>query len=244
MSQAEELENQGELEKEEHDGSDELWLISYSDLMTLLFGFFVLMYAMKDSSPQQKQAVKESIERAITGNYQTQEEKITIELQEAVKKSTENLRLAEIEIDQPKDGLEITFRSNLLFASGSADLIPEMQETMKMVIEIISKNANNSEIQIAGHTDDNPIHTPKFPSNWELSTARAATVVKAFEYQAYTGHLLVAMGYGSTRPTLPNRDENGRPIPTNQEKNRRVVIKVVSANKATNSKVNSDESKK
>jgi chemotaxis protein MotB len=225
-----EVEENHRQESDNHEIGDEIWLISYSDLMTLLFGFFVLMYALSKTTTQQQQSSKEAIAKTFAGSYSTQDEVLAKELKKLAQKAKENEALGQIEVTQPKDGLEITFRSNLLFGSGSADLNPEMQATMKILVEIISKNVNKAEIMVAGHTDNNPIHSVKFPSNWELSAARAATVVKEFERNGYVPHLLVAMGYGSSRPTLPNQDENRKAIPTNQEKNRRVVIKVVSPN--------------
>ena len=81
-------------------------------------------------------------------------------------------------------------------------------------------------ITVEGHTDDTPIHTAQFPSNWELSTARAAAVVHFLLDQGIPARKLRAAGYADTFPKLPNRDADGNPIPENQAQNRRVVIKL------------------
>ncbi len=215
---------------EEHEAGEELWLISYSDLMTLLFGFFVLMYALSKAPKGAQDQAKQSISRSLAGSYVPDDSELAKEIKELAKKAEESEMLGQIEVNEEKEGLEITFRSNILFQSGSAELKKEIESTMKQLVGIILKSVKNAEIMIAGHTDDVPINTSKFPSNWELSAARAATVVKEFEINGYESKLLVAMGYGSSRPSYPNRSADGTPLPVNREKNRRVVIKVVSPN--------------
>ncbi len=221
-------EHDDEPHDEGHDGNDELWLISYSDLMTLLFGFFVLMYSMSKSTTTKQEKVKESMQKTFSGSYSATDDKLAKDIKNLAKKATESEFMGQMEITQPKDGLEITFRSNILFPSGSATLNPSVEKTMSTLIGLISSNVKDAEIMIAGHTDDVPINTEKFPSNWELSAARAAAVVKSFEKNGYAPQLLVGMGYGSSRPAFQNRTQEGKSIPSNQEKNRRVVIKVVS----------------
>jgi chemotaxis protein MotB len=214
--------------EEEHDAGEELWLISYSDMMTLLFGFFVIMYSLSKATPAQQEAAKKSMSRSLAGSYVPEDTELATEIKQLAKEAQDVDMLGQLEVDEPKDGLEITFRSNLLFDSGSADLRPQVRTIMKQLVGIILKSVNDAEIMVAGHTDDVPIKTVRFPSNWELSASRAATVVKEFEENGYRGELLVAMGYGSSRPSYPNRSADGTPIPANREKNRRVVIKVVS----------------
>lgn len=214
--------------QEEHEIGDEVWLISYSDMMTLLFGFFVMMYALSKSTQAHQEEVKKAISRSLAGSYVPEDSELAEEIKELAKKTQDTDLMGQIEVTEPKDGLEITFRSNILFGSGSAVLRKEVQGVMQQLVEIILKSVNGAEIMVAGHTDDNPIKTVNFPSNWELSAARAATVVKEFESRGYRSDLLVAIGYGSSRPSFPNRNKEGKPIPPNQEKNRRVVVKVVS----------------
>lgn len=139
---------------EEHEIGDELWLISYSDLMTLLFGFFVLMYAISKSTSSKQQEVKETIAKTFTGTYISTDSELAKELKELAKKTQDSELMGQIEVTEPKDGLEITFRSNLLFSSGDSQLRPEVQTVMKQLVGIILKSVRDAEIMVAGHTDD------------------------------------------------------------------------------------------
>ena len=197
-------------EEEEH-GDDEVWLVSYSDLMTLLFGFFVLMYVFASAKSGESEKVKEGLAKSFGGTYVPPYE----ELAEMLAQQAQDHPIMQmVEVQQPKDGMEITFRSNLLFPSGSSDLRPDVKSTMSMMAKMISKNVTDAEIFISGHTDDAPINTPRFPSNWELSGARASSVVREFIESGYDPKMLVAVGYAETRPAYPNRDKNGIPMAT------------------------------
>lgn len=117
--------------------------------------------------------------------------------------------------------------SSTFFASGSAVLSPAGKAALKPVIEKI-KDAkyNGYRVIVEGHTDDTPIHTVQFPSNWELSTARASAVVQFFIESGLSPQRLRASGYADAFPKLPNRDANGTALPENQSRNRRVAIKL------------------
>lgn len=118
--------------------------------------------------------------------------------------------------------------SAAFFASGSAEL---SEEGKKLLKEILDTQLNapgflDYQITIEGHTDDVPINTLQFPSNWELSTGRAAAVVRFFIEQGVQPQRLSASGYADIFPKTPNRDAAGNPMPGNQAQNRRVVIKL------------------
>tara|TARA_Y100000588_G_scaffold203789_1_gene217608 strand:- start:337 stop:639 length:303 start_codon:yes stop_codon:yes gene_type:complete len=81
-------------------------------------------------------------------------------------------------------------------------------------------------VDVEGHTDDAPINTPRFPSNWELSTARATGVVRFLISADVQPERLKAVGYADVRPKFPNRDLFGEPIPENRKKNRRISIRL------------------
>ncbi|MCB0384733.1 MAG: OmpA family protein [Bdellovibrionales bacterium] len=213
-------------EEEDH-SDDEIWLISYSDLMTLLFGFFVLMYVFASTKTGEAEKVREGLAKSFGGSYVPPQEELASQLKQKTEDGSHPI-MGQIDVQTPSDGMEITFRSNLLFDSGSSELKPHVKATMKMIAGLISNSVEDAEILVGGHTDDSPIHTRRFPSNWELSAARAASVVKEFISTGYDPKMLVALGYAETRPAYPNRDEKGLPIPENRERNRRVVIKVVS----------------
>jgi len=113
------------------------------------------------------------------------------------------------------------------FALGSATLSDEGKKALDAVIvSVQSDKFKDYTITIEGHTDDSPISTLQFPSNWELSTGRAAAVARYFLEHGVSPQRLRASGYADTFPKVPNRDAAGKPIPANQAQNRRVVIKL------------------
>jgi flagellar motor protein MotB len=105
------------------------------------------------------------------------------------------------------------------FDSGSAKLKPEGVKKLKQLsADLKAKAGADKDIRIEGHTDDRPIHTAQFPSNWELSSARANAVVRELHNDGINGEQLLAVGYGASRPAAPNTSAESR------AKNRRVEI--------------------
>ncbi len=128
--------------------------------------------------------------------------------------------------------LEIS--SAAFFDVGSAILSPAGKEILHDVAaNIKAEKFKDYLVTVEGHTDDTPINTSLFPSNWELSTARAAAVVRFFLDEGVPAQKLRAAGYADTFPKVSNRDANGRAIPENQAQNRRVVIKLEKIEKTT-----------
>ena len=124
-------------------------------------------------------------------------------------------------------GLNFEFKSTGMFALGSADFLPEAEPLLDRVAQLLSLfGTTNFNVEVEGHTDDVPINTTRFPSNWELSSARATSVVRFFIERGIDPTRLRATGYADTRPKAPNLDDSGRPIPANRELNRRIVIRV------------------
>lgn len=115
--------------------------------------------------------------------------------------------------------LEIEIRSDMLFASGSAELEPAAREAIDRLAEILSRFPNP--IRVEGHTDDRPISTSVYPSNWELSAARAATVVKRMAEHGVSPTRMSVLGFGEWHPVAPNDTEEGR------RRNRRVTVVVL-----------------
>jgi len=122
-------------------------------------------------------------------------------------------------IKQGEDWLELEMKSNVLFYSGEARLETAAVPIIGKVANILSASANP--IQVEGFTDNNPINTPKFPSNWELSAARAASVVHLLDRYGLDPSRMSAIGYGEFQPIADNSTEEGR------QKNRRVVLVVL-----------------
>ena len=138
------------------------------------------------------------------------------------------------DIEQRGDRITtLAISSAAFFDSGSAALNEAGQSILRDVaVDLKSDKLKDYQITVEGHTDDTPINTSRFPSNWELSTARASAVVHFFLDQGIPALKLRAAGYADTFPKAPNRDANGNAIPANQSQNRRVVIKMEKIDKA------------
>ncbi len=125
----------------------------------------------------------------------------------------------QVKLETTDKGVVIRINSPILFDLGEADLKPQAFPILDKIVDL-TKDWPNS-IQIEGHTDDLPIHTAEFPSNWELSTARAMSVLRYFLRKGLIRpQRLSAAGYGQYHPLVPNSN------PANRAKNRRVEIYV------------------
>jgi chemotaxis protein MotB len=131
-------------------------------------------------------------------------------------------------VEQQSDRLTtLQIGSTAVFGSGSAALSSAGKSILSDVaVSLRSPEFSAYHITIEGHTDDTPINTVQFQSNWELSAARASAVVRYFLEQGIAADKLTAAGYADTFPIAPNRNADGAVIPDNQARNRRVVIKL------------------
>jgi chemotaxis protein MotB len=146
----------------------------------------------------------------------------TLKTQGAAKIEQEGDRITTLEIN-----------SAAFFDSGSATLSNAGESILRAISAKLKwDELRDYRITVEGHTDDSPISTARFPSNWELSTARASAVVHFFLDQGIPARKLRAAGYADTFPKVPNRDANGAAIPANQAQNRRVVIQLEKIDKA------------
>lgn len=239
------------------------WLITYSDLITLLLIFFVLMYTMSQVDARKYAAIANSLSVVLTGQavsvLDTQGPSMVQgisgqqakegpgpapvtqgQLDEIKKMITEFINNKDVEISQEgtkgdkavtklsdhiiiyeqERGLVISFKDTLLFESGSDQLTPLAQK----VIREVGTNLVNipNYIRVEGHTDNLPINTPKFPSNWELSVLRASNVVHVLnEDVGIPAERLSIIGYGEYRPLVPNENAKSRAM------NRRVDIVIL-----------------
>lgn len=206
---------------------ESLWLLSYSDMMTLLFGFFVLLMSFSKIDVEAFEKVKKETTTLFGGEYQKPFQKMQDELKDQVKLQGVSDKALFNEFEK---GLTITFRGSVFFDSGSADLKPEAISLLKKVIPVVKKQNAKFNVVVEGHTDDSPIQSEKFPSNWELSSHRASAVLRLFEENGFQKNNLRAIGFADTLPVLPNRDVKNQVIPDNQSQNRRIVLKLVRAN--------------
>lgn len=127
----------------------------------------------------------------------------------------------QVEIKNVGDWLEVNIKASVLFASGSAVLSPQARTLLGQITDVLKDSTNP--IHVEGYTDNVPIETNLFPSNWELSAARAASVVRMFQSRGLQPERMAAVGYGEYHPVADNKTEEGR------AKNRRISI-IVSKN--------------
>jgi chemotaxis protein MotB len=204
------------------------WLVSYADMMTLLCGFFIMLFSMAKLDEPQYERVREALSKQFGGEFQSP-------AQEAARFMTQFIEQAglqqDTEIRAEAVGLSIIFRSRVFFDSLSAEVRPEGLDILNKLIGAIRKReemeGKKFRVVIEGHTDGRPVIGGAFPSNWELSGARAARVVRAFLSQGFAASDLVAIGYGDTRPELQHRNVDGSYNEEALGKNRRVVIRIL-----------------
>lgn len=219
----------------------EAWLLPYSDLMTLLLAVFIVLFAvsqidkekaqqmsdaftdsmMTESYSAAKESSQEKTQTDSTADSESelqQMEKLKAELDAKLK--SENLS-ASVKTGIDKRGLVITLSNAIFFDPGSAEIKQENEKTLLEIANMV--NVMNNYIRIEGHTDDIPMNSDLYRSNWDLSAARAANVVRLFTTKTnISPDRLIAVGYGEYRPVADNSTEAGR------AKNRRIDIIVLS----------------
>lgn len=193
------------------------WMVNYADLMTELVCFYLILYALSAALSKPVQEAKKEIEETMKQEEVAGEVKIT------------------------KDGLVISLQEqgyNVFFESGSPELSDQMRKILDGLAPTFDKlAARRHDIIVEGHTDDVPIRSPRFASNWELSTARATNVVQYLIRQhKYPPKHIAAIGYGENKnlPRAPDED-----LVAWRSKNRRVVFIV--KNPAPEEKVEADQ---
>lgn len=204
--------------------AEDTTMASFADLVTSLMAFFVLIVAISTIDQQKVEYVQESISEEV---LQQEYEKPFVTLETKIQDAIENQNMQkDVFVEADNTGINITFASGVMYKSGSADL----QQGMYPLLEELTKSIKEMKyedilIEIDGHTDDVPIRTKMFPSNWELSASRATRVVRYFIRKGISKNKLKASGFADSRPKVPNIVE-GKPNRKNRAKNRRVKVSV------------------
>ncbi|OIQ95891.1 motility protein B [mine drainage metagenome] len=203
------------------------WLMSYADMLTLLLAFFVLLLSMSKIDVSRYETVGSGLAKEL-GKHESDQPLQTLhtKLGELLK----GLKLNDTQISLGNDnrGLVLELDGATFFDPRSASLkADELPPLVKMAALLNSRRYSAFQVEVEGHTDDTPISTPQFPSNWELSAARASAVVRLFIAHGLNPTRLTAAGMADTRPKVPNHDAEGRPLPINQAINRRVTIHII-----------------
>ncbi|MFD3157474.1 OmpA family protein [Haloimpatiens sp. FM7330] len=224
------------------------WIVTYSDTITLLLTFFVLLQSMSTVDSFKFRQMAAAIQSALVGesgrtildlNPENGEVPIVGQpLKTAAKPGNDTKAMYEeihayvqqskmkgkVQVVQDQRGVLLRLRDNVLFDTGKADIKSESKEILNIITNMFLKFPQ-SNIIVEGHTDNVPINTYKFPSNWELSTARAVNVLKYFvETNKMNPGRFTAAGYGEYRPIASNNSDSDK------AKNRRVNIIITSPN--------------
>ncbi|MDR1935830.1 MAG: flagellar motor protein MotD [Candidatus Accumulibacter sp.] len=236
--------------REDSHDNHERWLVSYADFITLLFAFFVVMYALSTVNEGKYRILSDSMTAAFRNvqvnsstplpvvvtppipipraqrpslaarqaeaERQKRREKMRSVARELLEAMAPLIEEGKVRVIETERGVTIEINDSILFAAGQAILNPLSSRAMRAVAQVLAPT--DFPITIEGHTDNTPIHTPQFPSNWELSAVRATTVLRLFIESGVPPDRLTAIGYADTRPVEPNLLAEGR------ARNRRVTI--------------------
>jgi chemotaxis protein MotB len=217
--------------RKEPEGESEDWLVTYADAITLLMAFFVLMYGMSEVDQEKYEHVRAGIIEALGAEgepvpkQKSKEFETVVDDMEKVLEDTTDSR--DVNTKQTPKGIEIELNSGAMYENGKATIRRSFKPVLRSIAkELLEAKKRKFVIHIDGHTDDVPINSFRYPSNWELSAARATKVVRYFTYLGLDPGIMNASAYADTRPKAPNRNKKGYAISKNQEKNRRVVIRI------------------
>ncbi|MGL4345831.1 MAG: OmpA/MotB family protein [Cellulosilyticaceae bacterium] len=223
--------------------NNERWLLTYSDLITLLMIFFVVMYTMSSVDSQKYAQLSNSLSGIFSGSPYVIGEGGTLNppttstaststtpqpsKTEQIKKDVQmylatNKLKNEVDMRIEPRGLVISLKENAFFESGKADLLPAYEQNILEISKMLAQLGND--IVVEGHTDNQPIHNSAFASNWELAAIRAINVVELLINKGQLNpNKLSAVSYGEYRPVAPNTTADGR------AKNRRIDIVLLSS---------------
>ena len=244
---------------EEHE-NHERWLVSYADFITLLFAFFVVMYAISSVNEGKYRVLSDSLVSAfqkaprstlpipvgkeapspnpgsanlIKYNLPTrkgdaaqdlQRKKQEVKMKSIAKDILQVLaplvKGGQVSVTQSNRGIAVQINASVLFAPAQANLEGESVKALTAVAKVVAPVENA--IQVEGYSDNSPINTTSYPSNWELSSARASSVVRLFVANGVAPERLVAMGYAENKSVDSNTTPEGR------ARNRRVTIMILS----------------
>jgi chemotaxis protein MotB len=220
----------------------ERWLVSYADFITLMFALFTTLYAISTVDAKKLESMIQSTQQAFepgsaarrgqpepgqrpastpSRSADTSAEAGVDELRRQMTgRLDKDVRAGRVEIGRDRRGLVISIREAGSFAVGSADLSPDAQALLREIGAVLGGVGN--QILVEGHTDDVPIHTPRFASNWELSTTRATNVIAfLLDHAGIAPPRVSAAGYAEHHPKAPNTSD------ANRTRNRRVDLIVL-----------------
>lgn len=204
-----------------------LWAVTYGDLMSYLMIFFLVLFSFSVSKTDKTKNRKYeeslgNIQKAFGGKAGTQrlERAIAKENEEATaKKLKESVASNLVQVESSEKRIKLVLTEGVLFDSGRADLRERAKEVLKPIVDELKKLPN--EVIVEGHTDNVPIKSGRYSTNWELSMARAYSVISYMESLGMDKRKLAGIGYGENRPVGENTNHEGR------ARNRRIEISLM-----------------
>ena len=210
--------------------NEDEWLGTYGDAITLVLCFFVLLYSVSEPNTEKFEAVSKGIvegfsrKEVMTPFVDVRKDQTT--LAATAGQSGENAS------NQPSAvrGQVLPFGGDKMFAAGSAEVLPEAEPFLDRIAQLttLSFGRANYKVTVESHTDESPVNNRLFQSNWDLSAARSAAVVRYLISRGVEPKRLLAVGLADTQPLQETLDlrQNFIDTPENRAKNRRVVIKI------------------
>lgn len=229
----------------------ERWLISYADFITLLFAFFVVMYAVSVVNESKYRVLSDALGSAFGGSaaavgrpapsaqvappivlpnllarrraeaLRRERERLTALARDLSSTLAPLVKEGKVRVTQNSRGVSVEINASVLFDSGDATLTADSREALA-ALAVLLRNDPHA-LQVEGHTDNQQIRRPVFPSNWELSAARAGAVVRLFADAGVPPARMTVVGHGDNIPVASNDNVEGR------ARNRRVAVTILSA---------------
>lgn len=202
------------------------WQITYLDTFTLLLTFFIISHGLSQVELLPLDMSGLGLRSPIEGMAKTDHliGELMHDLEQLLQ---EEISRGQLLLEADDRELRLHFRGSSFYRVAEAELLPGGKAIINRILETTAMlQFYDFSIDVEGHADSSPINTPVYPSNWELSMARAANIVKYFIETGFDPVKLKGSGYGDTFPVAPNTDAFGIPIPENQDMNRRVVIRL------------------
>lgn len=200
------------------------WLMSYADLITLLMCFFIIFVSVSEPKKEKFSMITDGLASKFGSVDLSSPFEGALRSLQGVVEARQVFK--EVSIEKTEKSIEMELASGTFFKRQSAEFNADKLDLLTELIDALKSAAFvDYTISIEGHTNDLPVNTAMYPSNWELSTARASRMARYLVDQGIKPNKIKAGGYADTRPKVPNIDMNGNAISENRARNERLVIK-------------------
>lgn len=206
--------------------NNKAWQVIYLDTFTLLLIFFIILTTLAHTDHGVLGDVAAGFSTRVTGADQ-RETPIDEVYEELNERLAFERRSGRLEIHKEFEEIRLHFLGSSFYRSAEADLLASGERIVDRIMAVLLELDHYAfHLDVEGHADSMPIRTEQFPSNWELSAARASNVVRYFIEEGMPAGRLKASGYADTFPVAPDYDAAGNPIPDNLDRNRRIVMRI------------------